>query len=85
MQPWARSPSMSEKSFVEVAPSRNRAKIPPIAHASPQSTEATNDHPATFSRPPRVTAIVKFAANQWRLVRPKAGKEYTNVASAPTQ
>ncbi len=49
------------------------------------STEATKDQPATFSSPPRVTAIVKLAANQWRFVRPNDGKEYTKVASAPTQ
>ena len=56
-----------------------------MAQASPVSTDATNDHPATLSSPPRVTAIVKLAANQWRFVRPKARNEYTNVASAPTQ
>jgi len=39
------------------------------------ATEAMNDQPATFSRPPRVTAMVKLAQNQWRLVRPKAGSE----------
>ena len=66
---------MSEKSLVDVAPSRKSAKIPPIAQASPVSTDATKDQPATLSRPPRVTAIVKLAANQWRLVRPNAGKE----------
>ena len=64
MQPWARSPSMSEKSLVEVAPRRKSAKIPPIAQASPCRTDATNDQPATFRSPPRVTAIVKLAQNQ---------------------
>ncbi len=62
MQPCSRSPSMSEKSLVDVAPSRNSAKTPPIAQASATTTDATKDHPATFRRPPRVTAIVKLAA-----------------------
>ena len=66
---------MSEKSFVDVAPSRKNAKTPPIAHASAFQTAATKDQPATFSSPPRVTAIVTFAQSQWRFVRPKAGKE----------
>ncbi len=66
---------MSEKSLVDVAPSRKKAKTPPIAQASHTATDATNDQPATLSSPPRVTAIVKFAQNQWRLERPKDGNE----------
>ncbi len=59
---------------MDVAPRRKSAKIPPIAQASPTSTEATKDHPATLSRPPRVTAIVKLAQNQWRFDPPEGRK-----------
>src|SRR6185436_10971313 len=70
-----RSPSISEKSFVVAAPSRNRPKIDPMYHGSKWKTDATIDQPATLSRQPRGIAIVTFAPMGCALVRPQAGAE----------
>ena len=55
------SPSMSEKSLLEVAPRRNSRKIDPMYQGSRSRTLPTVDQPATFRRQPRGTAIVRFA------------------------
>ena len=74
-QPCAASPSMSEKSLLVVAPRRNSRKIVPMNHGSRCRTLATIDHPATFKRQPRGTAIVRFAQIPKRFVRPQPGSE----------
>ena len=73
--PPARSPSASEKSFVDEAPRRKRPKRPPIAHGSAENAEATSVQPATFRSVPRGIAIVTFAQTPRRFVRPNAGTE----------
>ena len=60
---------MSAKSFVVVAPSRNRPKIAPMYHGSTPTIVLTDDQPATFSSTPRGIAIVTFAQMPSRLVR----------------
>src|SRR5438874_1127223 len=74
-QPPRRSPSISAKSFVVVAPSRNRPKIAPMYHGSTPAIVFTDDQPATFSNVPRGIAIVTFAQIPSRLVR-NGGTEY---------
>src|SRR5437773_11453457 len=67
--PPRRSPSMSAKSLVVVAPSRNRPKIAPMYQGSTPTIVFTDDHPATLSSTPRGIAIVTFAQMPSRLVR----------------
>src|SRR5207247_11444087 len=69
---------MSAKSFVVVAPSRNRPKIAPMYHASTPAIVFTDDQPATFSSTPRGIAIVTFAQIPNRFVR-SGGIEYAPV------
>ena len=73
-QPPVRSPSMSAKSLVVVAPSRNSPKMAPRNHGSNPMAVFTDDQPATFSSTPRGMAIVTFAQIPSRLVR-KGGTE----------
>src|SRR3954468_679956 len=68
-QPPRRSPSMSAKSFVVVAPRRNRPKIAPMYHGSTPMIVFTDDQPATFRSTPRGMAIVTLAQIPSRLVR----------------
>src|SRR5436309_15971583 len=68
-QPPRRSPSMSAKSFVVVAPKRNRPKMQPMYHGSRPTIVFTDDQPATFSSTPRGIAIVTFAQMPRRFVR----------------
>src|SRR5512136_2847374 len=79
-QPPRRSPSMSAKSFVVVAPSRNSPKIVPMYHGSTPRIVLTVDQPATLSIAPRGIAIVRFAQMPSRLVR-NGGTEYIDVMS----
>src|SRR5512143_1806242 len=76
--PPRRSPSMSAKSLVVVAPSRNSPKIAPRNHGSSPRAVFTDDHPATFSRTPRGIAIVTLAQMPRRFVR-IGGTEYSVV------
>src|SRR5262249_61001612 len=69
---------MSAKSFVVVAPSRNRPKIAPMYHGSTPAIVFTDDQPATFRSVPRGIAMVTFAQMPRRLVR-NGGTEYRNV------
>src|SRR5262245_25673994 len=69
---------MSAKSFVVVAPSRNRPKIAPMYHGSTPTMVLTDDQPATFNSVPRGIAIVTFAQMPRRFVR-GGGTEYRNV------
>src|SRR5689334_14634707 len=68
-QPPSRSPSMSAKSFVVVAPRRKSPKIAPIYHGSTPTIVLTDDQPATLSNVPRGIAIVTLAQMPSRLVR----------------
>src|SRR5262245_59126076 len=68
-QPPLRSPSISAKSFVVVAPSRNSPKIAPMYHGSSPTIVFTDDQPATFRRVPRGIAMVTLAQMPRRLVR----------------
>src|SRR6185503_20124772 len=72
------SPSMSAKSFVVEAPSRNMPKIAPMNHGSVPAIVLTDDQPATFSSTPRGIAMVTFAQIPRRLVR-NGGAEYSTV------
>src|SRR3954454_2390933 len=63
------SPSMSAKSLVVDAPSRNKPKIAPMNHGSVPAIVLTADQPATLSSTPRGIAIVRFAQIPKRLVR----------------
>ena len=63
------SPSMSAKSLVVEAPSRNRPKIAPMNHGSTPTIVLTADQPATFSSTPRGIAMVTLAQMPSRLVR----------------
>src|SRR5512135_2692945 len=67
--PPLRSPSMSAKSLVVVAPSRNRPKIEPMYQGSRPMMVLTVDQPATLSIAPRGMAIVRLAQMPRRLVR----------------
>src|SRR3982751_4307336 len=67
-QPRA-APSMSAKSLVVDAPSRNKPKIAPMNHGSVPAMVLTADQPATFSSTPRGIAIVTFAQIPKRFVR----------------
>ena len=74
MQPPARSPSASEKSFVEVAPRRKSPK----STRSPRALRRMRRdrvQPATLRRHPRGIAIVTFAQMPRRFVLPNAGTE----------
>ena len=73
--PPARSPLMSEKSFVDAAPRRKNMKIDPMNHGSIVVARATIVQPATLSRHPRGMAMVRFAPSGWAFVRPNAGTE----------
>src|SRR5258707_5132433 len=68
-QPPRRSPSMSAKSFVVVAPKRNSPKMQPMYHGSMPTIVFTDDQPATLSSTPRGIAIVTLAQIPSRLVR----------------
>src|SRR5215831_4473764 len=68
-QPPRRSPSISAKSLVVVAPRRNRPKMAPMYQGSRPTIVFTDDHPATFSSTPRGIAMVTFAQIPRRLVR----------------
>src|SRR5581483_5315825 len=74
---------MSAKSFVVVAPSRNRPKIAPMYHGSRPKIVFADDHPATFSSVPRGIAIVMFAQMPSRFVR-NGGTEYRYVQTTAT-
>src|SRR5438132_1632231 len=82
-QPPARSPSISEKSFVEAAPNRKNMNTEPMNQGSLDARNgaraanayATIVHPATLSRQPRGIAIVRFAPIACAFVRPNAGTE----------
>src|SRR5512139_3352387 len=80
-QPPRRSPSMSAKSFVVVAPSRNSPKIAPRNQGSKPMAVFTEDQPATFSSTPLGTAIVTLAQMPRRFVR-NGGTEYSVVIAA---
>jgi hypothetical protein len=77
------SPSMSAKSFVVEAPTRNSPKIAPMNQGSNPTMVLTADQPATFSSTPRGIAIVMFAQMPRRLVR-NGGTEYSTVMSVAT-
>jgi len=68
-QPPRRSPSMSAKSLVVVAPRRNSPKMHPMYQGSRPTIVFTDDQPATFSSTPRGIAIVTLAQMPSRLVR----------------
>src|SRR5262245_8404733 len=81
LHPPRASPSMSAKSFVVEAPSRNSPKMLPMNQGSRPQIVLTHDQPATFSNTPRGMAIVMFAQMPRCFVR-SGGQEYTNVAIA---
>ena len=68
-QPPRRSPSMSAKSLVVVAPRRKSPKIAPMYHGSMPTMVFTEDQPATFNMAPRGIAIVTLAQIPRRFVR----------------
>src|SRR5579885_2307982 len=68
-QPPRRSPSMSAKSFVVVAPRRKRPKIAPMYQGSTPTIVLAEDQPATLSSVPRGIAMVMLAQIPSRFVR----------------
>src|SRR4026209_1837051 len=83
-QPPRASPSMSAKSFVVDAPSRNRPKIAPMYHGSSPKIVFTDDQPATLSSTPRGMAIVTFAQIPSRLVRNGGTEDIQVMIVGPT-